>query len=514
MTSAAARTGANPTAMAQAGVVLGSVAVLTTAVVAGRGAGIAAAATLVLSILIAAHRSLTRWHTLLGLIVFVILFIPIRRYKLGGGLPFDLEPYRIVVALVVTLWLSTLLIDRRFRLRGSFVDPPLMLFALAIVGSILMNISRIGDNGVSIVGGVPFAGGDLSGDVLKKTIFFASFYLVYYMVVSVVRDRRLVHALLKTLVGGSAVVALVGVVEARTNYNLFDHLSGVIPGLNFIGALNKANIARGGRLRVYASSEHPIALAALLVMMLPLAIYLARQTGRKRWALFAVVIGLGAISTVSRTSITMLVAVVLVFLWLRPVATKKLWPLLVPGALVIHLVLPGAIGGIQEAFFPSQGLVQDQTVYGGRISSERLRPEIERIKANPLFGQGFGTRLTAVAQRQNARVLDDEWLGTLSETGLVGLGAWLWFFARFIRRAGREAKRDFSERGWLLVSITSAVAAFAVGMATYDAFSFVQVTFVLFIISGIGACVMRLEPWSSERRRVARAPARLRRPPA
>ena len=65
---------------------------------------------------------------------------------------------------------------------------------------------------------------------------------------------------------------------------------------------------------------------------------------------------------------------------------------------------------------------------------------------------------------------------------------------RAIRRFGREAKRDYSDRGWLLVSITAAVAAYAVGMFTYDAFSFIQVTFLLFILVALGTALLAERP--------------------
>ena len=42
------------------------------------------------------------------------------------------------------------------------------------------------------------------------------------------------------------------------------------------------------------------------------------------------------------------------------------------------------------------------------------------------------------------------------------------------------------------------MAAFAIGMWTYDAFSFIQVTFVLYVIAALGACTLRTEgPWGS-----------------
>jgi polysaccharide biosynthesis protein PslJ len=499
MVSVAERT-PDRAALVQASLLVGSSFLLVAAVVAGRGVQIVATATLLLALGVALRGFLTRWPTLVGTIVLIILFIPIRRYSLGGGLPLDLEPYRIVVAAVILLWIGTMLVDRRVRLRSSFLDPPLLLFGLAVVGSIVTNTSTIAESVPTFFRDSFIEKGDVSSDVLKKVLFLASFYFVFYFVVSVVRDVRAVHAVLKTLVLGCTAVALAGIYEARTGYNIFDQLQGVVPGLSFEGGLRAVDIARGGRLRVYASAEHPIALAGLLVMLLPISIYLARHTGRKRWALCSLVIGLGALSTVSRTSVTMLAAVVVVFLALRPVQVKRLWPLVLPAVVVVHIALPGTIGGLQGAFFPSTGLIQDQSVYGGRVSASRLAPEIARIKSNPVFGRGFGSRVTESGLRKNASVLDDEWLGLTAETGFVGLFAWVWFFGRVIRRAGDEAKRDLSSRGWLLSAVTASVTSFAVGMLTYDAFSFVQVTFVLFIVAALGAVALKLEPWPSETR--------------
>jgi hypothetical protein len=481
---------------------LGALTVLTAAVASGQDSarvGAAAAATLVIAVFAMSYRVLLRWHSLVGGIILLIMFVPIKRYKLDADLPFDLEPYRIVVFLVTALWVAALLADPRVRLRRSLLDAPLLLILAAVLGSILSNVPRIGQTQFFNPDFGYYLREDLSAEVLKKLLFLLSFYLIFYFVVSVVRDERTIHNVLKILVGGAAVVAFFGLVEARTNFNLFDHVRSVLPILTFEGALAEEGIARGGRLRVYASSQHPIALGTMFVMTLPLAVYLARYTGRRRWLVAPMLIGLGAISTISRTSITTLAVMGIVFLSLRPAAMKRLWPLVLPALIVIHLALPGAIGGIRQSFFPSGGLVQNQTAYSGRVSAERVGPEFDRIKANPAFGAGFGTRVTT-GPTKNANILDNEWLGTAAETGLVGLFAWAWLFARFIRRAGREAKRDRSSRGWLLAALASSVAAFAIGMLTYDAFSFIQVTFVLFIVAALGAATLASEgPWLSER---------------
>src|SRR6476661_7384182 len=56
-------------------------------------------------LLAAFHRVLLNWHVLVGALLLLILYIPIRRYTLPistGG--FQLEPYRVFVALVIGGW--------------------------------------------------------------------------------------------------------------------------------------------------------------------------------------------------------------------------------------------------------------------------------------------------------------------------------------------------------------------------------------------------------------------------
>src|SRR5438105_2027416 len=79
------------------------------------------------------------------------------------------------------------------------------------------------------------------------------------------------------------VIAALAVVERRTGFNPFNHLSGFIPGLQFRGAFGTDSLLRAGRLRVYGPAEHPIALGAALVMLIPLAVYLAHSSGKRRW---------------------------------------------------------------------------------------------------------------------------------------------------------------------------------------------------------------------------------------
>jgi polysaccharide biosynthesis protein PslJ len=457
-------------------VVLASLAMLSLVVV--RGMPISGVAPLFLLIVAVAvwHRTLFQWQSLLYLLLLVILFIPIQRYKLPAGLPFDLEPYRLVVAFILVGWLLSLLVDPRVRVRRSGLEGPFLLIAGASLGSVVVNAGHV-------------AG--LQADVVKTMTFMASFVLLFYLIVAVVRSKRSVDALIKLLVVGGVVIAAFAVVEARSGYNPFSHLAGWVPFLNpetsFLGERE-----RFGAIRAYGPAQHPIALGAAIVMLIPLALYLAATTRRLGWWLATLLLTIGAVATMSRTSIVMLGVVGLVFLWLRPKQTKRFWPALLPAVVAIHFVMPGTLGTVQEMFVPKGGLIQDQRASAGsRSSSGRvadLGPAFEELSRQPLLGQGMGTRITA-GPRANAALLDNQWLKTLLETGILGAAGWIWLVGRFIRRAGREAKHDLTDRGWCLAAIVVSVAAFAVGMLFYDAFSFIQVTFVFFILLALGVVV-------------------------
>ena len=426
------------------------------------------------------------WPKVVAGLILVILFVPIRRYALPGNLPFELEPYRIVVMLLVAAWFASLLVDPRMRMRKTGFEGPLAVILVAALGSIVANPDRVAQ---------------FSSNVGKQLMFFLSFVLVVYIVATVIRRLDSIDFLAKTLVGGGAVVSFFAIIEARTGMNAFNHLDRLVPGLTVGGGPGEpeAFVKHGAAsLRAFASAQHPIALSAALVMLAPLAVYLARRYRQRRWYACAILLAAACASTVSRTGILMFLVVGLVFLWLRPREVKRLWPALLLAPVVVHFALPGTLGSIKNSFFPAGGLFAEQRSMAGQSGSGRLAdlgPALREWSEAPLVGAGYGTRVVDEnAPGPRANILDNQWLGTLLETGAVGVFGWLWLFVRAVRRFGREAKRDRSARGWLLASIAAAIAAYGVGMATFDAFSFIQVTFLLFIFVGLGAALLGERP--------------------
>jgi hypothetical protein len=451
-------------------------------------------------------RHVESWRVLLSVLVVVIFAIPIKRYEFPVNLPFDLEPYRMVVLLLAGLWLAALLVDPRVALRRSVLDLPLVAFFLALMISDCVNISVVRELGVDVT-------------VVKALSFFASFVLVYFIAYSVVRSRGDIEYLVRAIVVCAAILSIFALVEYRTGQNYFDRLSRVIPVLEFKGDPTEG-ITRSGRLRVYASAQHPIALAGALAMVLPLAIYVALTTRKAFWWLSVFLVGLGGLSTVSRTGPLMVVVGAVTLYVFRPADTRRLIPLALPAIIVTFVILPNALGAFRSAFFPQGGLVAEQQTIarGNQLQADGrfadISPSLRQWEARPLFGQGFATRVVEPVERANARILDDQWLGLLVEVGVIGVGLLLWLFTRSVSTLGRLARRDASSLGLLSGSIAASIVAAGVGMITYDMFSFVQVTFLLFLMLAIGASVVALGDHIEDGKRRFAAPLRVRAPRA
>lgn len=435
----------------------------------------------VLALAAIALRSAVPWHFLVAALVVLVLFIPIKRYALPWNVPIDLEPYRLAIGVLLLIWLSSLLIDPRVRLRPTGLEGPFLAIAAAVLLSDLINPGRVNAVGSYVV---------------KDLTFFASFVLVVYFVASVVRTREALDTILKTLVGGATVLVLFALIERRTHYNVFDHLGEVVPFLHLEYGAEQGLFAPG-RLRVWASAQHPIALGAAFAILVPYGLYLAKAMSRIWW-IAVILLVIGTLATAARTAVVMLVVVGVVLLILRGREVARLWPAALPLVLLVHFAAPGTIGTLRTIFEPNALIAEQRTVVLGNeaLANNRLAdlgPAFQEASNTPVFGQGFGTRVTGFdAPFINAAILDNQWLVILLEMGIIGLLAWAWLFGRVARRLGTVARADPSPRGWLPTALAASATAFAVGMFTFDAFSFIQVTVLFFILLGLGGSLTYL----------------------
>ena len=438
-----------------------------------------------LALALATYRYFVQWHVLAGAIMLCILLIPIARYGLPITLPFQLEPYRLLVLIVGILWLATLLADPvSVRLGRTGLRGPVVALCVVLVMSVVTNLATIHARGVTM-------------DVVFKFSFFFSFLLVTLILGSVLRTREDIDRVLKALIAGGAVVSLSTLIENKTGFNAFDHLHQVFPVLVFdpAGTPNGLEV-RGSGFRVYGSAQHPLALGAALVTLIPPAIYLCWRTRSRVWYLATALIGIAALATVARTAVMMLVVEAIVLAVLKPRAVKRVWWMIPPFLVVVNLAVPATLGTLKASFFPEGGLIAQQNTNPGGDASNRisdLGPGLQEAKKTPFVGQGWGTRVPQkLDPSKTRRILDNQWLGVLLEAGWLGILAWGWFFTRNVRLLARASLRDPTDLSWLMAGLAASILGFAVGMFTYDAFGFPQATLLMFIMVGLGIAARRV----------------------
>jgi O-Antigen ligase len=434
------------------------------------------------------------WPNAIAAFVLVMWLMPARGYRLPISLPFNLEPYRIVLGvLIVALLVQVFTGDRKLEFLG-FGVPLLILAGTATVAAIL-NYQELAD---AVDGGGAF----------KSLSYFLGFLAVFVLVASTIKTQAAMDTVVRALVIGATIVAFSAIYESRSGYNVFDHLSEWIPAL--VQEVRAGFDPRGGNLRVYASAQHPIALSAALFMAIPLALYLVGRAGSKLrarlWVVAAAICAMGAAATISRTTVIMAVALVLVGLWVRGRQVVRFWPLLLVLPVAIHFAVPGALGGIFKAFNPSQGLTTDLYTRSGEQGSGRLadiEPGLRVWSESPLVGKGVGVTVTSgeagaaqTAEGAEGAVIyfDDEWLTTLISLGLIGVAAVAWFVWGSLFMVGRFARRVRGPRSDLAAVCAAAVGAFGASMFVFDAFAFIQATILFFVIAALGLQARRLGP--------------------
>jgi len=473
--------------------VAGGVAVLIALVPLGEKATLAGAIALLVAVVLAiadSARPVFTWPNAIALFVVVIWFVPIRLYELPIELPFNLEPYRLLLLVLVCAWMLQVALRRRRMEAAGRGDPVLLLMGVAIAGTIL-NFDAL-------------SSAELESPI-NPLLYFLSFLLLWGLVSSTIDRAPTVDQILRALVACAAVVALFALYEARARYNFFDHLDQFVPLLD--KQEREVIEIRGGQLRVLASSQHPIALGVALIMVVPIAAYLAtRAATRARtwlWVCAALVCSVGAVTTISRTTIMMLLVMLFVALRLRGAAIVRYWPVLLVLPVAIHFVAPGAMGGLYKAFFPKEGLLGDVAGRAGEGGSGRfadVTPGFGLWAQKPVVGSGLGSDIVFEPKEVQLGpappvlvIFDNQYMSTLVQLGLLGLLGTISLVWGSVIRLFRAARYSTGPPSDLLTACAISCAGFGVAMFFFDAFAFVQCTLVFVFIAALGLRVGRRE---------------------
>lgn len=414
-----------------------------------------------------------RWRTMTYALILTVLAIPGSIYRLPVQLPFGLDIYRIVLMLLLVLWFGALLADERIRWTRTPLDAPLIVLFTVIGVSLLVNLPEL-------------AGGLGYGPTLRRLLYFSTLVLLLYVIVSTVRSTHDARRLISFVIGVGVCLSVLGVVERFTAYNVFQHLESFIPVLQRTAPESGEALMRASGVRVSGSAAHPIAFAAILGMILPLA--LARLSvaesfvQQATYALSASLIGVAMILTGSRTAFTALIVVSLVLIAGAGKGRNRLLVTLLVVFVAVYIAVPGMLGTMFKWMTPSFIMQQEVDNPAGRIADySRIA---EHFWRRPLLGMGFGAFVP-----EKFFYVDNQYLKFLAEIGIAGFAAFAWFLLRALHWLFTAARKATGAIGADLLGISAGVAVFTAVCATFDTLGFPQVTYVFFILLSLGAAL-------------------------
>jgi len=151
------------------------------------------------------------------------------------------------------------------------------------------------------------------------------------------------------------------------------------------------------------------------------------------------------------------------------------------------VLVPGLIGTITGLFTS----ISSDSSAQSRTGSWPLA--FEFISRSPLFGRGFLTFLPPY------RILDDQYLGILIETGFIGLATFIGMLMSGVIDGLRIRRLSSAGAdGSLGIALSASVASALVSFALFDAFSFPMAASMTFLMLGcVGAlrrCVAASTP--------------------
>lgn len=395
-------------------------------------------------------------------------------------------PSRLVVAGLGAAGRPTLLLGAAFAawwLASRFIPglgmggaQPLRIVGLCYFMALLIAY------GAGLDRGLPGAELTASNRSLIRSIGLIGLLL---LVADGVTTRARLDALLKTLVGAGAIMAAIGSVQYLFHINVTPWIR--VPGLVANGELIEAGARGEGFSRVAGTAGHFIEFGVLLAMLVPLALHYARYSDTKArrymFGLAAAFLTVSSFYSISRSAVLALITTML-FAVAGWSARQK-----VNGAVtgLIFLVLvqalqPGLLGTLRSLF---RNPTNDPSVQGRTKDFEIVGP---LVAERPWLGRGPGTY-----SPDRYTLLDNQWLGTLISSGLLGVMALLALVVTafvLAKRVGRWA--EVEEDRHLGHAIAGPIAAVLVVSMTFDSMGFATFATLAYVLMGAAGALWRL----------------------
>jgi hypothetical protein len=442
------------------------------------------------------RHGLVTWPNAFLVFIAALWFVPIKLYRFPVNLPFQLELYRVMILVLVVAFVVNSLVSKR-QVESLGAGRPLFVLAAGALASQIVNAGELN------AAGTP-------SQAVKSLSMLLSLIVVFLLVASTIKTFREIELLVVGLVIGGAIVAVAAVYESRTQYNVFNHLSEWVPVFD----RNERDVlgVRAGNLRVHASAQHPIALGAALMMLLPLAGFLALKASALRvkalWIACAFVMAAGAAATISRTTVVMGVGMAIAAYVVRRQVVVRALPLFLVLPIFVQAAAPGTLGALWASFGGQEGtsFVGSFQTRGGEVGSGRLSdigPGLSLWASSPIVGLGLDSPSVAVsgieagvvgpgASSSVPLIFDNQYMTTLVTLGVVGLVGFSWLVWQTVLRLLRAARRYTGLYGDFIAACGVACTGYAVSMFLFDSAAYIQLTLVLFMTAALGLRTVKL----------------------
>lgn len=301
-----------------------------------------------------------------------------------------------------------------------------------------------------------------------------------------VPNRQRLDSVVQTLVFAASGMAFIGIVQSTVGVDLAAYIQ--LPGLSELSNYG-AGVPEEGSTRsgVASTATHYIEFGAVMAMILPFAVHVARFAEKslvRQCGSGAALLILAAIPmSVSRTgTLALLIGLALMVpFWNWRMRYNLVVPFLgLFAALVV--VRPGLLGSVTGLF---SGWGNDPSVQGRKDDYEIVGYFFSQ---RPWFGRGQGTFIPTVYT-----FLDNQWLGHVVSGGIIGVAALFGLHMTAIVLAWMAYRRAVDAADRHLCGCLMAVQVVAIVVeGTFDALSFTTFVFVLSVLTGCAGALWRL----------------------
>jgi polysaccharide biosynthesis protein PslJ len=397
----------------------------------------------------------------------MLFLVPFDAMQVKVSLPVDSTPDRFYMGLLAVVFLAAL------ATRAGLHDAkrPLLLyvaigcFVAVAVASVLLNLDvlvKLGQDGLAV----------------KKLALLCSYAAFFLIVARTIRPTELENFGI-LLIGLACITAIGTVWEYRTNVNWFYDLAQSI--FSPIAHVNPPPAdPKFGRPSTVGPGAHGLTVTTMMALVLPFALIgVMGSKSRSRRLFYSAATALilaGALATLRKTGAVAPAAALLGLVLYRPRQMVRLLPLGVAVIAAIQVIAPGAAVNVKAQFIGGN-LFDRNTTTGRTDDYTAVRPD---VLTYPLVGRGYGTYDPRVY-----RILDNDYLGTLIEVGILGMVAFLAIFVAGLATAHPVIRRGDPTRAPPALAASAAVMAFAVATFLFDILSFPQAPYLLFFILGL-----------------------------